>query len=73
MFKLSQLGWKSFYADQYISEEEVLSYPARIAKIYRSHCVVWSVNGINEFEVGGEAFRDEIAAAFEEEFAEEEE
>ncbi|MEM6998694.1 MAG: ribosome small subunit-dependent GTPase A [Pseudomonadota bacterium] len=27
-------------------------FPARIAKIYRSHCVIWSENGISNFEVG---------------------
>ncbi len=34
------------------SEEELQSYPARISKIHRSHCIVWSSKGIGTFEVG---------------------
>lgn len=51
-FKLSQLGWTSFFAEQLKHDEANQSYPARISKIHRSHCFVWSTNGIESFEVG---------------------
>ncbi|MBL1141608.1 MAG: ribosome small subunit-dependent GTPase A [Proteobacteria bacterium] len=52
IFKLSQLGFKSFFSEQLLAEEIDVSHPARISKIYRSHCIVWSSNGIIEFDVG---------------------
>jgi len=52
IFNLSQLGWKPFFGKQLNSEEETHSYPARISKIHRSHCIVWSNKGIETFEIG---------------------
>ena len=52
IFKLSQLGFKSFFSEQLTSEEAAQAYPARISKIQRSHCFVWSSKGIESFEVG---------------------
>lgn len=49
---MPQLGWKSFFNKQLTVEEETEAYPARISKIHRSHCFVWSSKGIETFEVG---------------------
>ncbi len=51
-FKLTRLGWKPCFQQQISPDEEKRSYPARIAQIHRSHCVVWSNNGIETFEIG---------------------
>jgi ribosome biogenesis GTPase / thiamine phosphate phosphatase len=51
-FSLSQLGWTSFFEKQLNSDEDAQCYPARIAKIHRSHCIAWSSKGIATFEVG---------------------
>lgn len=52
IFNLSQLGFKTFFSEQLTSEEAVQAHPARISKIHRSHCIVWSSKGIETFEVG---------------------
>jgi ribosome biogenesis GTPase len=52
IFNLSQLGWKQFFKQQLTVDEKTQSYPARISKIHRSHCIVWSNKGIETFEVG---------------------
>ncbi len=51
-FSLDQLGWKPYFQQQIKSSEESESYPARIAQIHRTHCVVWSSKGIETFEIG---------------------
>ena len=51
-FSLEQLGWKPYFQQQIKSSEESESYPARIAQIHRTHCVVWSSKGIETFEIG---------------------
>ena len=56
IFNLPQLGWKPCFQQQMSSDEENTSYPARIAQIHRSHCIVWSNKGIETFEIG--VFRD---------------
>jgi len=52
IFNLPQLGWKPCFQQQMSADEENTSYPARIAQIHRSHCIVWSNNGIETFEIG---------------------
>lgn len=49
---LSHLGWKPFFQQQIQPHENDISYPARIAQIHRSHCIVWSEHGIDNFEIG---------------------
>jgi ribosome biogenesis GTPase / thiamine phosphate phosphatase len=61
IFNLSQLGFKPFFSNQLTTDEKAISYPARIAKIYRSHCIVWSEKGDESFEVG--VFSDPKAIA----------
>lgn len=51
-FNLAQLGWKPCFQQQISADEESTSYPARIAQIHRSHCIVWSHKGIETFEIG---------------------
>jgi len=51
-FDLGQLGWKPCFQQQLNTDEESQCYPARIAQIHRSHCIVWSINGIETFEIG---------------------
>lgn len=55
-FDLAQLGWKPCFQQQLNTDEESQCYPARIAQIHRSHCIVWSRNGTETFEIG--VFRD---------------
>ena len=55
-FDLAQLGWKPYFQQQLNTDEESQCYPARIAQIHRSHCIVWSNKGIETFEIG--VFRD---------------
>ena len=52
IFNLPQLGWKSCFQQQIAPDEENICYPARIAQIHRSHCIVWSKKGIATFEIG---------------------
>ena len=52
IFNLSQLGWKPCFQQQLSANEENQCYPARIAQIHRSHCIVWSGKGIETFEIG---------------------
>jgi len=52
IFNLLQLGWKPCFQQQMSSDEEKTSYPARIAQVHRSHCIVWSSKGIETFEIG---------------------
>jgi len=52
IFNLPQLGWKPCFQQQMSADEENNSYPARIAQIHRSHCIVWSNKGIETFEIG---------------------
>ena len=52
IFNLPQLGWKPCFQQQMSSDEENTSYPARIAQVHRSHCIVWSSKGIETFEIG---------------------
>lgn len=52
IFNLSQLGWKPYFQQQMSKDEKNTSYPARIAQIHRSRCVVWSHQGIKIFEIG---------------------
>lgn len=51
-FNLAQLGWKPCFQQQISPDEENQCYPARISQIHRSHCIVWSRNGIDTFEIG---------------------
>ncbi len=51
-FKLTQLGWKPVFQQQISPDESPSYYPARIAQIHRSHCIVWSTHGIETFEMG---------------------
>jgi ribosome biogenesis GTPase / thiamine phosphate phosphatase len=51
-FNLAQLGWKPCFQQQISADEESTSYPARITQIHRSHCIVWSSNGIETYEIG---------------------
>jgi len=55
-FNLAQLGWKPCFQQQISPDEKNQCYPARIAQIHRSHCIVWSRKGKETFEVG--AFSD---------------
>jgi ribosome biogenesis GTPase len=52
IFNLPQLGWKPCFQQQMSADEENSCYPARIAQIHRSHCIVWSNKGIETFEIG---------------------
>jgi len=52
IFNLLQLGWKPCFQQQMSSDEEKTSFPARIAQVHRSHCIVWSSKGIETFEIG---------------------
>ena len=52
IFNLPQLGWKKYYDQQLNTDEVNRYYPARIAQIHRSHCIVWSNKGIETFEIG---------------------
>ena len=52
IFNLAQLGWKPCFQQQISADEERTNYPARIAQIHRSHCIVWSNKGIETFEIG---------------------
>jgi ribosome biogenesis GTPase len=52
IFNLPQLGWKPCFQQQISADEENTNYPARIAQIHRSHCIVWSNKGIETFEIG---------------------
>ena len=52
IFSLLQLGWKPCFQQQISSDEENTSYPARIAQIHRSHCIVWSSEGIETIKIG---------------------
>jgi len=61
IFNLPQLGWKPCFQQQMSPDEESTSYPARIAQIHRSHCIVWSNKGIETFEIG--VFSDPKAMA----------
>jgi ribosome biogenesis GTPase len=51
-FNLAQLGWKPCFQQQFSADEKNSNYPARIAQIHRSHCIVWSHKGIDTFEIG---------------------
>jgi ribosome biogenesis GTPase len=52
IFNSAQLGWKPYFQQQMEPDEDKQCYPARIAQIHRSHCIVWSHKGIKSFEVG---------------------
>ena len=52
IFNLPQLGWKPCFQQQLGADEKKTCYPARIAQIHRSHCIVWSNQGTENFETG---------------------
>ena len=52
MLDLDKLGWRPFFRQQLRAEEFAASYPARIARIHRNHCVIWSDRGEQRLDVG---------------------
>ena len=46
------MGWKSYFSQQIKPDESEQYYPARIAQIYRSRCIVWSNKATKSFEIG---------------------
>jgi len=48
---LTELGWQSFFSAQLIDVPDD-AWPARVAQIHRTHCVIWSEQGESELEIG---------------------